>query len=129
MITRFFPYATYEISFSELKGGCGFTFHLADQKASLICRNDTICFFDGENEQKQELCEQLSCATMVISCRPKAIDIYFKQNDTPAYFYTFTSNAFASSNEKKQFDCGYVSVVTNGEAIIDSVSSYIDCGV
>ena len=52
MFTRFFPYATYEISFSELKGGCGFVFHLADQKASLICRNDAICFFEGENEQK-----------------------------------------------------------------------------
>lgn len=129
MFTRFFPYATYEISFSELKGGCGFVFHLADQKAELICRNDAIWFSDGESEQEQELNEQLSCATMVISCRPKAFDIYFKQNDKPTYFYTFTSKAFASSNQKKQFDCGYVSVIINGEAIIDSVSSYIDCGI
>jgi hypothetical protein len=129
MFTRFFPYATYEISFSNLSGGCGFVFHLADQKAELICKNDTIYFSDGENEQNQELCEQLSCTTMIVSCRPKAFDIYFKQNDKPTYFYTFTSNAFASSNKKNQFDSGYVSVAIKEAAIIDSVSSYIDCGI
>ncbi|MBE6732229.1 MAG: hypothetical protein E7564_11130, partial [Ruminococcaceae bacterium] len=95
MFTRFFPFATYEISFSNLTGECGFVFHLADQKASLICRNDTICFFDGENEQKQELCEQLSCGTMVISCRPKAFDIYFMKNDKPVYFHTFRTEVFS----------------------------------
>lgn len=129
MFTRFFPYATYDVSFSELKGGCGFVFHLADQKAELICKNDTIYFSDGESEQKQELNEQLSCATMVISCRPKAFDVYFVKNDNPNYFCTFQSETFANSNKKKLFDCGYVSVVIKGNAIIDSVASYIDCGI
>lgn len=129
MFTRFFPYATYEISFSNLMGGCGFVFHLADQKAELICRNDTICFSDGDSEQEKELGKQLSCATLVISCRPKAFDVYFKQNNKPTYFHTFASNVFASSNEKKQFDCGYVSVIVAEGSIIDSVSAYIDCGI
>lgn len=129
MFTRFFPYATYEISFSELNGECGFIFHLADQKAELICKNDTICFSDEKGKQKKELDKQLSCATMVISCRPKAFDVYFVKNGTPTYFHTFTTEAFASSNEKKQFDRGFVSVVTKGTAITDSVASYIDCGI
>ena len=129
MFTRFFPYATYEISFSDLSGGCGFVFHLSDQKAELICKNDTISFTDGEQEQKQELCGQLSCVTMVISCRPNAFDVYFRQNDKLAYFHTFTTEVFALSNEKKQFDRSYVSVITQGSAITDSVSAYIDCGI
>lgn len=129
MFTRFFPFATYEISFSNLTGECGFVFHLADQKAELICRSDAILFLDGENKQEQKMCEQLSCATMVVSCRPKAFDVYFMQNDKLAYFYTFQSEAFANSNEKKLFDQGYVSSIIKGEAIINSVFSYIDCGI
>jgi hypothetical protein len=129
MFTRFFPFATYEISFSNLTGECGFVFHLADQKAELICRSDAILFLDGENKQEQKMCEQLSCATMVVSSRPKAFDVYFMQNDKLTYFYTFQSEAFANSNEKKLFDQGYVSLAIKGEAIIHSISSYIDCGI
>lgn len=129
MFARFFPYATYEISFSGLCGGCGFIFHLADQKAELLCRNDTLWFSDGESQQVQELREQHTCAAMVISCRPKAFDVYFIRNGKPTYFHTFKTEAFAFSNEKKQFNDGYVCVVTKGEAIIDSVSSYMDCGI
>jgi len=129
MFTRFFPYATYQVSFSDLSGGCGFVFHLSDQKAELICRSNSIWFSDGESEQEKELTEQISCGTMVISCRPKAFDIYFMKNDKPVYFHTFRTEVFSGSNEKKQFDRGYVSVVIKGEAIIDSVSSYMDCGI
>ncbi len=129
MFTRFFPYATYEISFFDLNGGCGFVFHLADQKAELICKNNTVRFSDGNGKQEKELPERISGATIAISCRPKAFDVYFTQNGKPTYFHTFTAEGFASSNQKKQFDRGYVSVVINGGAIIDSVSSYMDCGI
>ena len=50
MFTRFFPYATYQIDFSELKGSCGFVFYLVDQKAELICTEDSLLFFDGKLE-------------------------------------------------------------------------------
>ena len=129
MFTRFFPYATYQVSFSDLSGGCGFIFHMSDQKAELFCRNNSIWFSDGESEQEKELTEQISCDTMMISCRPKAFDVYFMKNDKPFYFHTFRTEVFSESNEKKRFARGYVAVVIQGEAIIDSVSSYIDCGI
>jgi len=129
MFTRFFPYATYKISFSELKGGCGFVFHLADQKAELLCHEDSLSFFDGKYKQKTALSEQLTCRTIVVSCRPGAFDVYLTKTDTLKYFCTFQSEIFANSNEKKLFDQGYVSLVIKGEAEIHSVSSYIDCGI
>ncbi len=129
MFTRFFPYATYEISFCELNGGCGFVFHLADQKAELIYGEDSLSFFDGESEQKEVLSKPLTCQNLIVSCRPGAFDVYLTKNDTPKYFCTFKSKAFANSNEKKLFDQGYVSLVIKGEAVINSVSSYIDCGI
>lgn len=129
MFTRFFPYATYEISFTELRGGCGFVVHLADRKAELICENDTILFSDEKNTQKYELEKVCTYTTMIISCRPGAFDVYFTQNNTPVHCCTFKTEIFSNSNDKKQFEHGYVSFVAKGAAIIDSVSSYIDCGI
>lgn len=36
MFTQFFPYATYEMTFSVRKGKCGFAFHLPDEKAEIF---------------------------------------------------------------------------------------------
>lgn len=129
MFVRFFPYATYQISFSDLKGECGFVFHLADQKAELLCKDDTLLFFDGKCEQKITFKEQLSCRTLVVSCRPGAFDVYDIKNEKPDYLCSFKTEVFAYSNEKKLFDQGFVSVIVKGEAVIDSVSSYMDCGI
>ncbi len=129
MFTRFFPYATYQIDFSELKGSCGFVFHLVDQKAELICNEDSLLFFDGKCEQKTELKESLDYRTIIVSCRPGAFDVYVSKNGKPNYICTFKADTFAYSNEKKQIDKGYVSLLINGTVIINSVSSYIDCGI
>lgn len=129
MFTRFFPYATYQISFSLLGGECGFVFHLADQKAQLLCNQNSLLFFDGEHEQKTELKESLSCRTIIVSCRPGAFDVYDIKNEKPDYLCTFKSSVFARSNEKKLFDNGYVSLLVSGSVVINNVCSYIDCGI
>ena len=129
MFTRFFPYATYEISFSDLNGNCGFVFHLAEQKVSIVCYGSEIIFYDGLCDQKIKLSYSTACGSLVISCRPGAFDVYWVKNNKPDYLHTFKSEVFACSNEKKQFDHGYVSVVSKGGVLINSVSSYIDCGI
>lgn len=129
MFTRFFPYATYEIAFSDLNGSCGFVFHLADREAELICNRNALLFSDGICEKKAELTEQLSCGIIMVSCRPGAFDIYFVNNGKPDYIHTFQTEVFACSNEKKLFDNGFVSLFSSGSVIINDVSSYIDCGI
>lgn len=128
MFVRFFPYATYQISFSEHRGECGFVFHLADRKAELVCTSDALLFFDGECRQKAIL-KETYCRTILVSCRPGAFDVYEAENGKPNYLYSFKSEAFAHSDKKRLFDHGFVSVIVKGNAIIDSVFSYIDCGI
>ncbi len=129
MFTRFFPYATYEVTFSVLERDCGFVFHLAEQEARIICNGKEIVFYDGVCEQKSELSTATSCFTLIVSCRPSAFDIYLPKNDKPDYLCTFKSKAFARSNEKKLFDKGFVSLYVNGNVTVNSVCSYIDCGI
>ncbi|MBQ3572726.1 MAG: hypothetical protein IJA15_07860, partial [Clostridia bacterium] len=129
MFTRFFPYATYEIKISQINGNCGFAFHLAGQKAKLICNGNELVFYDGFNMQKTELSNAISCDTIIVSCRPSAFDVYLKINNKPNYLCTFKSSVFARSNEKKLFDEGYVSLLASGSVAINNVCSYIDCGI
>ncbi len=129
MFTRFFPYATYEISFSSHGGSCGFVFHLADGTVKLFCNGTALVFFDGTDNLSIELKEQFSTMTMIVSCRPRAFDVYFMRNRKPTHIHTFESEVFAFSNQQKQFEQGFVSVYTNGTVAVNGVSSYIDCGI
>lgn len=129
MFTRFFPYATYDLSFSDLNGSCGFAFCLANQKAELVCNGDELLLFDGICEQQAKLSEHISCGNMIVSCRPGAFDVYFVNNGKPDYIHTFQTETFACSNDKKYFEQGYVSIIIKESAVVNSVSSYIDCGI
>ena len=129
MFTRFFPYATYEIGLAHTNGSCGFVFHLADQKARLICDGNELMFYDGFCGQKAELSNASSCDTIIVSCRPGAFDVYLKGNDKPDYLCTFKSEVFACSHEKKLFDKGFVSLLASGSVTVNNVCSYIDCGI
>lgn len=129
MFAQFFPYATYQISFSGLTGECGFVFHLADKRAQLLCNKDSLLFFDGECEQKTELKESPACRTVIVSCRPGAFDVYLSSNDKPDFLCTFRSDAFANSNEEKLFHKGFVSLLVSGTATVNGACSYMDCGI
>ena len=128
MFTRFFPYSTYEISFSNHSGRCGFVFHIAEAEAKLFCTETDICFSDNETCQNVKRGSAPS-ETMIVSCRPGAFDVYFLQNGQAAYFYTFKSTAFSASNQQIQFEQGFVSVYANGSVTVREVSAYIDCGI
>ena len=129
MFAQFFPYATYQVSFSGLNGECGFVFHLADQKAQLICGEDFLLFSDGGYAEKTELKEACTFRTLIVSCRPGAFDVYQLNNDKPDYLCTFKSDAFAKSNEEKLFRNGFVSLFARGTVTVSSVCAYMDCGI
>ena len=129
MVTRFFPYATYEMEVAKNEGNCGFVFHLADQAAKIIWDGKEVLFSDGSCGQKTECSSGTSCDTVIVSCRPGAFDIYLRNNEKPEYLCTFKSEIFSHSNEQKQFREGFVSVLASGNVTIKNVCSYMDCGI
>ena len=129
MFTQFFPYATYEITFSTQQGYCGFSFHLPTAKAEILIDENTVSFTDTKTTESACLVNSSLNVTMIVSCRPAAFDVYFLKNGQLQYFHTFRSDPFADANAQQQFKNGYVSVIAKGEIVIDQVSSYIDCGI
>ena len=48
MLGQYFPYASYEITFCESKGSCGFIFNISDAQVSVICNTNSVTFIaDG----------------------------------------------------------------------------------
>lgn len=128
MFCAFFPYATYEISFDSQNGECGFSFYISGAKATVKISNKTLMFSDDEKEECVAVEGINEKVTLIVSCRPSAFDIYFKENSSVKYFRTFKSDSFAESHSEKNFKNGYVTVYACGNVEITEVSSYIDCG-
>ena len=66
---------------------------------------------------------------MIVSCRPGAFDVYFKNNQKPEYLITFSEEKFSNSNDSKMFLNGYALVYVSGRAAVEEVTSYIDNGI
>ena len=128
MFARFFPFATYELSFSGT-GGCGFVFCLPEASVRIYRKGNGIVFSDGGDHQRAEFCPPKGEFTMAISCRPGAFDVFFKENGAVSFFKTFRSPAFALSNAEKTFKKSYVCLFASGECRVREVSTYIDCGI
>ena len=129
MFCALFPYATYEISFNTQNGECGFSFYIPNAKATVKLLNETLVFSDNEKEESYKCNGINKNVTLIISCRPSCFDVYFKENDSVKYIYTFKSESFAESNSEKNFKNGYVTVLACGNVEITEVGSYIDCGI
>ena len=130
LLGQFFPYASYEITAAPLLGKFGFIFYLTDASVSVLLQNDRICFHDGEKAESIAAPDWLSeDMTMIVSCRPGAFDIYFRQNGQPIYVHTFYSEEFAASHQQERFFAGKAALCVSGTVIIKSVSYYLDCGI
>ena len=129
MFTRFFPYATYEISFDCENGSCGFTFHFPSDRFEIVCTEQDVSFWDGFQKIKTPFQNAEDSNTMIVSCRPGAFDVYFLSNDQPQYFHTFQSERCLASNLQTVFESSYVSINASGRVQIKRVRSYIDCGI
>ncbi len=127
---QFFPYATYEMTFRPLSGKAGLCFNLPDTAAEISVYENAIRYTCGERTEKRDM-PRLSegKSTLIVSCRPGAFDIYFKNNGKPEYLYTFYEEGFRNSNLCSVFSNSYVALTLGDNASVTEVLSYIDSGI
>ena len=130
LFCQFFPYATYELAASFKEGEVGFCFKLPNAEATISVRNDKLVYSCEKNIQEVNLSDLTKDNfRLVVSCRPDAFDVYFKNNNKPEFVCTFNEDKFKDSNQFSLFSNGYVLLVASGSVTVKEVVSYIDNGV
>ena len=127
---QFFPFATYEVSYHSNGGEVGLCFHLPDVEATVSVRKNQLQYSCCAHVELNTLPIFLGeKGVLIVSCRPGAFDVYFKNNGKPEYFHTFYEEAYRNSNQETVFSNAYVSLVASDGVALNKVSSYIDNGV
>ena len=124
LMGRFFPYATYELTFT---GCAGLSFNLKDKKASIKAKGKVISFDDGDFKTEIPCEDEIS--SLIITCRPGAFDIYTYKNGKANIIKTVEDEKFIDSNLYKEFTHGFVSFFGEGECEITDGCFYLDSGV
>lgn len=127
----FFPFATYEMTFKLSEcGKAGFCFKLPNVEACIVAENGKILYSCADERKTMPAdISAHSFATLIVSCRPGAFDIYLKCNEKPEFLGTFYEDKFSSSNKAAQFYDGKAMLCVSGKAAVRAVSSYIDNGI
>ena len=130
LFCQFFPFASYEITCSTVKGDAGFCFQLPDAEARIVSNGDQVKFSCAGHLEIYDVPAFVdSSFTMIVSCRPGAFDVYLKNNGKPEFFRTFYEESFKNSNHNSLFSNGYVFLFAAEGATIREVLSYIDNGI
>lgn len=127
MFVRYFPFATYEVSFSG--EACGFTFTIPDGSAEILWDKGMLHFCCGDLREQVEAPQDDESVTMAVSCRPGAFDVYFLKNGMLQYCCTFRTEAFSQANREQQFKNGHASLCVNGKTTVSAVTACVDCGI
>ena len=129
IVCEFFPYATYELEFT-LGGKVGLGFILPTAKASVFVSDGKLFFSCGENTSEVQLPDFIKeRASMLVSLRPGAFDVYFKKNGAARFFITFNDIAFSKSHAYEAFTSGKVSLIAGAGARVTGLCSVIDNGI
>jgi len=130
LIGQFFPYATYELSASVKEGEAGLRFILPAKYAEIAVSADHVRYLCGERKEELPLPSLATEeVTLIVSCRPGAFDVYFKQNGKAEFFSTFDEEALKDSNYYVEFSESRAALLLSGAAEVSEVSFYIDNGV
>ena len=130
LFCQFFPFATYEMSAKVRRGETGFCFQLANTEVRISVTESKLRFSSPARDEEMELPHFASSEpTLIVSCRPGAFDIYFKNSGKPAYLITFYEDRFKDSNRYDLFSDGYVFLLASGNVVVNEVVSYMDNGV
>lgn len=129
LFCQFFPFGTYEVAFSSEEGSVGFRFRLPEAEAAVFARGDQLCFRSGEKEERFVLPEGMERGSLIVSCRPRAFDVYVRHNGKPEWIRTVYEDAFADSNRESTFENAYVVLFAEGHAVVREVQAYIDSGI
>lgn len=129
LFCQFFPYATYEITAKIQNGEAGFCFCLPDTEARVIMTNTQLIYVCGAEKAAVKLPDYVrEEATLIVSCRPGAFDVFFKTNEKAEFFHTFRETQFDNSNDQKVFQSSIVAL-WGKNCMIKEVRSYIDSGI
>ena len=127
---QFFPFATYEVSYYLNDGEAGLCFRLSDTEVIISVRKNQLQYTCGDRVELKPLPSFAGDdGILIVSCRPGAFDVYFKNNGKPEHAYTFYEEAYGSSNLETEFSNAYVSLLAADGVVINEVCSYIDNGV
>ena len=130
LFCQFFPFATYEMTFSYVNGEVGFCFQLPESEARIFTNGNQVRYSCAGRLEISDVPELVgSSFTLIVSCRPGAFDVYFKNNGKPEFLCTFYEEAFKNSNQYSMFSNGYVFLFATESATIRQVLSYIDNGI
>ena len=123
LLGQFFPYATYEVVFSELTGVVGFRFQIASAQAELI--------YDGGQLRlgEERFTPDVPLDTLMVSCRPGAFDVYTRTGENARFLYTFLCTAFAEAHDQREFGAGWAALTVKGSVKIRKAEFYVDCGI
>ena len=131
---QLFPFATYELVAESILGEAGFVFRLPDAVASITMTNVNdgayLSYRCAEHTERIEIPESFSAhAPWLVTLRPGAFDIYYRQNGGANYLITVEEPLFADSNRYNTFKDGIVSLFASGEVCVKSVTACLDNGV
>ena len=129
LFCQFFPFATYEAAFSLKEGHVGFRFRLPDAEAAVLLEGDCISFRSGDLEERIALPEGMERGSLLVSCRPRAFDLYVRKNGKPEWLRTVYVDAFADSNRESAFEDAYVFLDVEGRAEVSCVTACVDNGI
>ena len=121
---QFFPYATYKLTAKITEGNVGFSFQLPNVLAEISINENKLVYSCEDNIKKVDLPDNEEGEyTLIISCRPKAFDVYFKNNGKPEYFCTFYEELFENSNDYSMISNGYVLLSVSNNVTVKEVVS------
>ncbi len=153
--TRYFPYASYEMTFEAEKSECGFVFVTPEGEALLkfraeggTCRaycnvervknsvvlsgnvSEKDAVILPEDEDTAEFSISGEAVTVIVTARTSFLDIYVKENGRIRYIVTFDTG-FSDITKEAVFSRSYVAVTAEAGIVdaIRAVSSYMDCGI
>lgn len=131
---QFFPFATYEAEADAIDGEMGFVFRLPNAVASITVKFDQesgkLCYRSDERTEEIALPASFTeRSPWLITCRPGAFDIYYRQNGGAEYFTTVSEPRFNESNRYKTFKDSYVSLLASGSVTVSRVFACLDNGV
>ncbi len=130
LFCEFFPYATYELTASVSDGEVGFFLALPGACASVTVCGTRVKYLCGENAVEFSLPGYIQKdITFIVSCRPGAFDVYFKNNGAAEFFCTFAEEKLKRFDSAAFFTGGKVALTASGSVEVESVYSYIDNGI
>ena len=134
LLAEFFPYATYKMKISSLKGAAGFVFAGPEARCVITVERDEwesyVMVKHNDGEQKFPLHREINDDfAIIVTARPKFFDLYTADGDRIELLATTEVPSFAASNKISFYQKTKVHTILSENAFIGGAESYIDCGI